>query len=296
MRLGLRAYLVALFGICAAWLWLRWPAGALQADPVLLPTLVLLAGLYFASHLMRMMRLALLTLDVRSKIFPLIAAHALTAFPSSFLPYKLGELLRLAAFHQVLGGARKAGVVWAVERFSDVAVIACFICGLYMARVEVPPSMKRIFVLFVVLTVLCLLTMLAVAKVFIYLNRHLVLVSRSRHGLVLLKVSHAVRQLQLEFRRSVEGRVPGLVLLSVLIWATEAFALSLFMGRFAIDEPQFAALFSAGLLASVAGMSALGPHATVFGLYQSLALVAMTGIFITTVWAVRRVRPKRNIA
>lgn len=69
-----------------------------------------------------MLRLALLTLDERYKAFPLILAHTLTAFPSSFLPFKIGEVLRLAAFFHVFKRRQKALAVWMAERFGDVLV------------------------------------------------------------------------------------------------------------------------------------------------------------------------------
>ena len=61
--------------------------------------------LYIGSHVLRMLRLIMLTIDERDKARPLVAAHGLTAFPGSLLPFKIGELLRLASFFNVYDGS-----------------------------------------------------------------------------------------------------------------------------------------------------------------------------------------------
>lgn len=284
MSRTVRVYLVLLLAVVLAWLCLRAPAtGEFGRDAHRLG-LMGVSALYLASHLFRMLRLALLTLDERGKAFPLIAAHTLTAFPSSFLPFKIGEVLRLAAFFHVFERRQKALAVWLAERFGDMVVIAVFILGLYLFNVSVPVSMRAVFVLFMLATVVGLLGLFAVAKVFVYLNRHLVLASHSARGLALLRASHVLRRLELDIYRSVEGRLSGFLLLSVLIWAIEILALSLFINQLSIGEPDFAALFASGLLASLPG----GGGAAAFGLYQSLALVALTLFFLAAVWLAAR--------
>ncbi|MEZ7781121.1 lysylphosphatidylglycerol synthase domain-containing protein [Cupriavidus gilardii] len=286
MSRALCLYAALLCITVVAWLWDSGPAigGLARSDRAW--GLMGIVAVYLGSHLFRMLRLALLTLDERDKIFPLMAAHGLTAFPSSFLPFKLGEILRLAAFFRVYDRHRKAFAVWLVERFGDVLVIACFILGLYLFKVDIPDSMRIIFVLFVMVSVIGLVGLFAFAKALVYLNRHLVLSSHSRRGLVLLRFSHALQTLEADIRRSVESRVSGFILLSVLVWSTEIAALSLFVHRFSSGNPDFSALFVSGLLASVAGDAAGGTAA--FGFYQSLclatvALVALITVLLSTV-------------
>lgn len=282
-----RIYLALLCMLVAGWLILH--GGALGAslalnDPVMLLGAVALYGL---SHLLRMLRLVLLTLDQRDKAFAISAAHALTAFPSSFLPFKIGEALRLAALFRVFGKRRKAAAVWLSERFGDVVVIACFILSLYLLNAPVPPAMRTVFVLFVLASLFGLLALFAVAKTFVYLNRHLVLHSYSRHGLWLLKLSHALRQLELDIYRSVEGRLTGLLLLSLIIWLLEIAALSLFINLFA-QHGDFASLFANGLLASLPGRS------TAFGQFQLLALAVLTLLFLFALGLAARIKSMRS--
>jgi hypothetical protein len=291
MSTSLRIYLILLLCVVVGWLCVRLPAIAGFVQHAHWAGLASISVLYLCSHILRMLRLALLTLDERQKVFPLIAAHTLTAFPSSFLPFKLGEFLRLGAFLYVYDRRQKALAVWLAERFGDVLVITAFILGLYLLNVSIPPAMRTVFVLFTVASIFGLLGLFAVAKVFVYLNRHLVLTSHTSRGLALLRASHCLRRLEVSIYKSVEGRASGFVLLSILIWTFEIIALSMFMGQLAIDEPDFTVFFSSGLLASLPGGDA---SPTTFGLYQSLAMVVLTLVFLLVVWLAARLKLLRT--
>lgn len=283
MSNSLRIYLVFLLALVIGWLWLRAPAVAEFGDSTQWAGLLGITVLYLCSHMLRMLRLVLLTLDERENAFLLVSAHILTAFPSSFLPFKLGEILRLAAFLRVFGTRQKALAVWLAERFGDVLVITAFIFTLYLFNIDIPPAMRTVVVLFVLATGIGLTGLFAIAKVFVYLNRHLVLTSLTSRGLVLLRTSHMLHRLEIAIYKSVEGRISGFMLLSVLIWSFEILALSLFINQLVIGEPDFAAVFASGLLASL-----LGGGSNSFGIYQALGLVALTVIYLLAVWLAAR--------
>lgn len=285
MSKSLGIYLAALLLVLVGWLWLRAPAIANFSDNAHWLSLFGISALYLCSHGLRMLRLLLLTLDQRNKVFPLITAHALTAFPSSFLPFKLGEVLRLAAFFHVFEHRQKALAVWLAERIGDILVLTALIIGLYLFSINVPPLMRTVLILFLLANALSFLGFFAVAKLFIYLNRHLVLNSHTTRGLTLLRISHHIRRFEISIYKSVEGRVSSLLLLSVLIWSLEIAALSLFISYFSINEKSFASLFTSGLLANLPGGDS---SSNGFGLYQSLALASLTTLFLIITWLATR--------
>jgi hypothetical protein len=287
-----RGYALVLLLLVGGWLALRIDAlGALvrSAQFVVVATLV---GLYLASHVFRMLRLAMLTLDERDKGMPLMAAHALTAFPSSFLPFKLGEVLRLAAFFYAFDGSRKALAVWLIERFGDLCVITAFILSLYLFNIEIPYSMRAVVVVFLITTVIGVAGLIAVANSFVYLNRHLVLTSHSPRGLQLLRASHAIQMLRIELMKAVEGRIIGLTFLSVLVWAFEIAAVTLFFKNFSPDGFGLLESFAHGLLRSLPGGADDGAD-RLSGLYQSVTLAALgLGALLWIGWAARRSRAR----
>ncbi|QDD90371.1 hypothetical protein CCZ28_15640 [Pseudomonas oryzihabitans] len=240
--------------------------------------LLCIVALYFSSHSVRMLRLSLLTLDEREKALSLMGAHALTAFPSAFLPFKIGEFLRLGGFFYVYSGRRKALAIWLAERFSDIVVLVLCIVGFYIFNVEVPAEMRAVFMVFLSACLLGLFGMFAVSKVFVYLNRHLVLVSHSSRGLSLLKVSHGLRLLEADVVKSVEGRLSGILLLTILVWALEMLAIAVFVKVIEANEPSMASLFYSILLGGLTDGS--NTQLNVFGLHQSLALALLASVFL----------------
>lgn len=188
---NLRIYLVLLVAVLLGWLWWGVPALTDFIDTYWVELLGITA-VYLCSHLLRMVRLILLTLDSRSNAYSLVLAHALTALPCSFAPFKLGEVLRLAAFFRVFDERLKAMAVWLAERFGDVVVIILFIFGLYLFDIKISSGMRVIFIIFVLASVVSLLGLFAVAKIFVYLNRHLVLTSLTPRGLRVLRISHVL--------------------------------------------------------------------------------------------------------
>jgi hypothetical protein len=278
----LRIYIWLLLVLILGWAW-HWISGVNLTKDISLLGFLSIIFLYFVSHLLRLARLAILTLDQREKIFSLISAHTLTAFPSSFLPFKLGELLRLVAFFWVYETKTKAWAVWLAERFGDVLVISIFILGFYILNIHVPTAMRTILILFVLASTLGVLGLFAIAKVFIYLNRHLVLTSLTHRSLFILRISHILRSLELQIYKSLEGRVSAFILLSVLIWSFEISALSLFINQLPINDLTFAHHFSSGLLASLPNSSS-----NALGVYQSITLVALTLVFLLVILLVNR--------
>lgn len=284
-------YLIVLFmSICGWALWKR-PVEEIYLTQDGGGKITAVIVLYLFSHLFRIARLALLSLDERKKVVPLAAAHSLTAFPSSFLPFKLGEILRLATFFWVFDYSGKALAVWFAERFGDVLVVSLLIIGLYFFKVNIPQSMQILLMIFVLASVMALVGLFAVAKVLVYLNRHLVLSSYSKHGLQILKISSVLRKLEMNVYKSLEGRFTAFLLLSVLIWSVEVGALSLFMNAFLVDRSNFAVMFNSGLLASLPGGGGSKDH--LFGFYQSLALLGLTGISLLISGIILIMRSKR---
>lgn len=267
-----RCYSVLLIALIAAYLWLHGGAIASIFQHENWLALCLVALFYLVSHMCRMLRLSLLSLDERSKVPALVGAHVMTAFPGNVLPLKIGELLRLGSFFLVYDGRQKALAIWLTERFFDILVITAFMFCLYMIRVSVPETVRLIFFLFAAVSILGLAGIFATSRVFIYLNRHLVLTSTTNRGLMLLKASHKLRELEGQIKSSIEGRLSGVLLLTFFIWAMEVVTLFYFLSKFSQSTCNWKDLLVNGLLGSLPGGDSFF---TEFGVYRVVALVAL---------------------
>ena len=269
-----RTYLILLVSVVGGWVVLRQEDVSLAVrEAALLPVLGACA-LYLCSHLFRMLRLALLTLDDRHQALPLIFAHALTAFPSSLLPFKIGEVLRLASFYYVYDYRQKALAVWIIERFGDLVVLAVLIAGLTLLQGDIsgiPQGVLSLVVLGLSLGLLCLFSL---CKILHYLNRHLVLTGHRRRDVALLRMSDVVFRLELDIHRSITGRLTGFLLLSVFIWAMEILAFAKLLEIAGHQSTHLVAMFSDAFFT---GLSLSGHQFMhVFETYRSGALIAGT--------------------
>jgi hypothetical protein len=78
---------------------------------------------------------------------------------------------------------------------------------------------------------------------------------------------------------SLEGRILGFLLLSMLIWIFELFALFLFIKFIPLNGIELVEEFMEILLSGL-----LNSGQELFGIYQSLAIFALTILFIPTFW------------
>ena len=269
-----RIYLMLLAGVVAGWVVLRQQSVLQALGEAALLSILGACALYLFSHLFRMLRLALLTLDDRHRALPLIFAHALTAFPSSLLPFKIGEILRLASFYHVYGYRQKALAVWLIERFGDLVVLAILMIGLMLFQQDVsgiPQGFLSLVVLGLSLGLLCLLSL---SKILHYLSRHLVLTGQKRRDLALLRASDALFRIELDIHRSITGRWAGFLVLSAFIWAMEILAFAQFLKIVQHEDAHLGAMFSDAFLT---GLSLSGNQfAHLFETYRSGALIAGT--------------------
>lgn len=255
-------------------------------------TVLSISALYLCSHLLRMVRLALLTLDEREKIFPLITAHTITAFPASLFPFKLGEIFRLSSFYVVFDGKQKAIAVWFAERLGDISVLILFVLGLNFFNIPISENIRNFCIVFALISIVFFSSFFVISKTAVYLNRYLVLTSKSSRGLKLLRLFYKVRSFELDLIKTVDGRVSGLILTSVLIWAIEILSISIFINFFQRRDNNWVSLFSDSLFTSLAGDNS---DSNGFGLYQTVALIflaccLMCPIIIIRLWNFKKVK------
>ena len=273
-RHALRIYLLLLVSVAGGWVVLRQQNVLQTLGEAALLSILGACALYLCSHLFRMLRLALLTLDDRHQALPLIFAHALTAFPSSLLPFKIGEFLRLASFYYVYGYRQKALAVWLIERFGDLVVLAVLIVGLMLFQQDASGIPLGFLSLVVLGLSLGLLSLLSLSKILHYLSRHLVLTGQKRRDLALLRASDALFRIELDIHKSITGRWAGFLVLSAFIWSMEMLAFAQFLKIAKHEGMHLSAMFSDAFLT---GLTLSGNQfAQLFETCRSGALIAAT--------------------
>ena len=207
---------------------------------------LLAMGLYFAAHAFRCVRLYILSLGSRRGGARLVAAHCLTAWPSAVIPFKAGELLRLAGFSAAVRSPLDGVAIWFIERLSDALALTALIIALSFMF---PMSRQAMIILYLTsgFIVACAFGAWLTFEVLPFLRNDLLLRSRSRKGLVLLRFLHRVQVTLAAAQRLLIGRFSATLLAGFVIWGCEFAAIALFaIGAGASERSALNANFFAG--------------------------------------------------
>lgn len=244
---------------------------------------------YTFSHILRMFRLLIISLNERKKAPYLMLVHGVTSFPSAFIPFKLGELFRILGFISVFNDKNKAFAIWLVERFSDIVVISIIILMLYLFKIPSSENTEIFLLFFLIISLFCVLTYLAISKAFIYLNSYLVLSSHSSRSLAILKISNIFKNLEEGISSAIEGRFYTIIFTTILIWLCEIVSICLFVSLTSHNlSTSYLSAFSNGLVDVLSNNN----HGTT---YTNLILIVTSLISIASIvfWVIIRVR-RRN--
>ncbi len=223
-RCGVGVYLLGILvvGGTAFTLALASTRGALQTSHGSVYIALGTGGLcYAASHILRALRLAYLASDARIGVRRVLYVHMHSAAVSLCLPFKTGELYRLAELANVFGSFLRTLSLVVVARTFDVAGLLLLALVAFFLDVHGQATL-RVFTLVCagLLSVsLCLLFVLPeqLRGLSLYvLRRH-----QGRHVVKLLRGLSTLRSSLLNAAKLASGKVPFLVAISALIWTLE---------------------------------------------------------------------------
>ncbi|MDP3737443.1 MAG: hypothetical protein Q8R02_08635 [Hyphomonadaceae bacterium] len=152
-----------------------------------------------------------------------MAAHCLTVWASAIIPFKIGEIPRLAGFSIAVKSPFGGGGIWLIERLSDAVALVILVIGLSLF---LPVAREAIVTLSITggFISACALGGWILVEIIPFLRNHLVLRSRTPKGLFALKVVHQVELAMAQVRRLLTGRFSLTLLISLLIWSLEFMA------------------------------------------------------------------------
>lgn len=185
-----------------------------------LPLLATIAAclVYLFSHVLRAMRLGLLSIDllgVSGRTASLM--HLATAPLTLVLPFKSGELLRWHQLWQLSGSAIYALIVLLIDRMFDSLFLVPMLCLLVM--METAPPALVVLTLFV--AIVPLVVLVVGPKLLTETQRYVVINHNNPGTLLVLRKVDALRLLVVRAALVARNRAPELGVLSFLIWLCE---------------------------------------------------------------------------
>lgn len=182
--------------------------------------IALAATLYLTSQLLRVVRIAVLSLSDRRSMRRLVSWHLLTLWFGALLPFKLGELLRCGGFVALAQPRWSGAAIWAIERAAD-AITLLFLIGLLAILTPLGFEARPLVGGLLLFSFLVVGGGWTIRETLPFLHDDMLLRSRTRRGLLALRGVIALQNISNQVTAMISGRVGLVLLLSVGIWFCE---------------------------------------------------------------------------
>ncbi len=188
--------------------------------------------LFFAAHIFKFTRFWLVLMEEKAlSFFDILFLYVRTTFVNLIIPFKLGELYRVAAVKHMSGSYKTGVLLVVIDRFFDtLALLALTLPFEVLFLKEADPVLGLLFACLILL----FMCYLFFVPSFRYMNKYLITSRRSKRAMVLLDVIDKANEWYLYLRKLIRGRSPLVFLASLFGWGMEFAALKLFAGNLRI--------------------------------------------------------------
>lgn len=245
--------------------------------------------LFAGAHFFKFSRFYLVLMEERRlTFFDIFFLYARTTLVNLIIPFKLGELYRVAAVKHMSGSFKTGILLVVIDRFFDTLALLTLTLpfGLLFLH-EADPVLVLLFTCLILLFV-CFLTF---APSFSYVNRFLITTKKSGRALVLLDILDKADEWHRYLRRLIRGRSPLVFLASLLGWIIEFGALKIFAGTLgkSFDIEEFIRYINS-LLSGGTGFIGKAYNFMGIAVFSVLTIVCL----IMTGGSVKKTRYERN--
>lgn len=195
-------------------------------------------SVYLLSHLVRMLRLAVLIGGIRIRW--LASLYFFTSACSMVTPFKLGELFRIHEIGRCTGNLWKGlWLVW-IERTFDMCVIGLALLLLLATRSNLVDAVLPLIIVILAFIVLTFATFMILPEHLDNLNLYVLKTYRGVKAIRILTVLEYFGNLCHMARDLVHGKLSTLVVLTLLVWGLELTAIAIATGT---AEPLIESIF-----------------------------------------------------
>ncbi|MCR4589721.1 MAG: flippase-like domain-containing protein [Lachnospiraceae bacterium] len=182
--------------------------------------------LFFGAHVLKFIRFALVLLEERKlSFFDVLFLYVRTTLVNLIIPFKIGELYRVADVKHMTGSFKTGILLVVIDRFFDtLALLTLTLPFEILFLREADPVLGILFAALILLFI----CYLSYVPSFRYMNKYLITKKRSKRAMVLLDILDKANEWYLFLRKLIRGRSPLVFLSSLFGWIMEFAALKLF--------------------------------------------------------------------
>ncbi|MCR4738659.1 MAG: flippase-like domain-containing protein [Lachnospiraceae bacterium] len=178
--------------------------------------------LFLLIHLFKMMRLYLILLEEKTEFKRFVFAYFRTTLVNLVIPFKLGELYRIAAFSGMTKSLLKGTVSIICDRFFDTLALVLIMLPLQILYKD---TVSPVSVFLTVFLIAVLFVFRVFPSAYGYLNRYIIIYRSSRRSMAVLKSLEVLKGVYDGVRDLVSGRYAIMIIMSFGAWIFEGMLL-----------------------------------------------------------------------
>ncbi|MBR5359845.1 MAG: flippase-like domain-containing protein [Lachnospiraceae bacterium] len=239
---------------------------------------------FLVIHTVKMFRMYLLLLESRIEFRRFIFAYCRTTLINLAIPFKLGEIYRMAVFSRITKSAPVGIASVVVDRFFDTLALVLILLPLSALS---PSGISAVSVFLMVFVAVVIFVYIMFPSAYGYLNKYIIINRTSARSMTVLRWLEILNSGYEYVKRLVTGRYALLTLMSFGAWVLEGgllFLISRLLGLgFGMSE------FSDYITSIMsAAHSELQQKYTIFSIALMLLLSVITGIMNYSAYKHRR--------
>ncbi len=198
---------------------------------------------YLGSHMLRMLRLFVLTLEEKVNFFEIFRLYFYILFVSFPFPFKLGEIVKILELNFFFHSRAKGLLIVVLERFSDAIILLILLFALFIYNFGLFYDLKNLFLLLLSVVSLMIFIYLLLKSTIHYLEAYGLEKIHSKKSLKLLDACVYQKKLLDYIRLFLKGRFTFVLFLTILIWILEIISFYFLMKQvFGIDTVMYNSL------------------------------------------------------
>lgn len=169
-------------------------------------------------HTIKMFRMYLVLMEHKISFRRFVFAYCRTTLANLIIPFKIGEIYRMAVFSRITGnvGIGIAGVL--ADRFFDTMALVLILMPLHVLY---PSRISAVSVFLAVFVAVTIFVYLIFPSAYMNLNKYIIMHRDSRNSMAVLKWLEVLNSGYEYIRRLVRGKYALMILMSFGAWVLE---------------------------------------------------------------------------
>ena len=193
----------------------------------------LICILWFAViHAVKLFRMYLVLMEHKISFKRFVFAYCRTTLANLIIPFKIGEIYRMAVFSRITGkaGIGIAGVI--ADRFFDTMALVLILLPLHVLY---PSGISAVSVFLAVFVAVTIFVYMIFPSAYMNLNRYIIMHRDSKNSMAVLKWLEVLNSGYEYIRRLVRGKYALMLLMSFGAWVLEGGLLFIIAWMFGIS-------------------------------------------------------------